>query len=59
MAAYLRPPVNYDDFLLRIEWIRGVGHNTSVPSDPEINVHLVRLPADERKLGRQVHRLAL
>jgi hypothetical protein len=31
----------------RIEWIGGVGYNTSVPSDPLIDVCLAELPAGE------------
>jgi hypothetical protein len=34
-----------DDHLWRIEWIGGVGYNTSVPSDPQIDVCLAQLPA--------------
>ena len=29
-----------DDRLWRIEWIGGVGYNTSVPSEPQIDVSL-------------------
>jgi hypothetical protein len=41
-----------DDFpgvalLWRIEWIGGVGYNTSVPSDPQISICLAQLPAGQ------------
>ena len=36
-----------DDSLWRVEWIGGVGYNTSVPSDPHINVCLTQLPPGE------------
>jgi hypothetical protein len=36
-----------DDLLWRIEWIGGVGYNTSVPSDPQIEIWLAQLPAGE------------
>jgi hypothetical protein len=36
-----------DDLLWRIEWIGGVGYNTSVPSDPLIDVCLAEIPAGE------------
>jgi len=36
-----------DDLLWRIEWIGGIGYNTSVPSDPLINICLAQLPAGE------------
>ena len=34
-----------DDLLWRIEWIGGVGYNTSVPSDPLMDVCMAQLPA--------------
>jgi len=37
-----------DDLLWRIEWIGGVGYNTSVPSEPRIDVCLAQLPLGER-----------
>ena len=37
-----------DDRLWRIEWIGGVGYNTSVPSEPLIDVTLAQLPKGER-----------
>ena len=37
-----------DDRLWRIEWIGGVGYNTSVPSEPLIDVSLAQLPKGER-----------
>src|ERR1700756_5022929 len=36
-----------DDSLWRVEWIGGVGYNTSVPSDPPITVCLTQLPPGE------------
>jgi hypothetical protein len=36
-----------DDFHWRIEWIGGLGYNTSAPSDPLIDVCLAQLPAGE------------
>src|SRR5689334_4468072 len=36
-----------DDLLWRIEWVGGVGYNTSVPSDPLIGVCLAQLPTGE------------
>ena len=42
-----------DDLLWRIEWIGGVGYNTSVPSDPQIEICLAQLPAGERPLRRK------
>ena len=37
-----------DDLLWRIEWLGGVGSNTSVPSEPQIDVSLAQLPTGER-----------
>jgi len=37
-----------DDRLWRIEWIGGVGYNTSVPSEPLIDVSLAQFPKGER-----------
>ena len=37
-----------DDRLWRIEWIGGVGYNTSVPSEPQIDVSLAQLPKGEK-----------
>ena len=37
-----------DDLLWRIEWLGGVGYNTSVPSEPQIDVSLAQLPKGER-----------
>src|ERR1700756_3734386 len=36
-----------DALLWRIEWIGGVGYNTSVPSDPQISICLAQLPAGQ------------
>src|ERR1700746_3972882 len=33
-----------DDLLWRIEWLGGVGYNTSVPSEPQIDVSLAHAP---------------
>src|SRR5215831_20354510 len=51
-AAGSEPVYGIDDFpdddsLWRVEWIGGVGHNTSVPSDPRITVCLTQLPPGE------------
>src|SRR5262249_39736778 len=35
------------DLLWRIEWVGGVGYNTSVPSEPRIDVCLAQLPVGE------------
>jgi len=36
-----------DELLWRIEWIGGVGYNTSVPSEPQIDICLAQLPLGE------------
>ena len=36
-AVYAIEDFPDDDLLWRIEWIGGVGYNTSVPSDPQIS----------------------
>jgi hypothetical protein len=46
-AVYAIDDFPDDDLLWRIEWIGGVGYNTSVPSDPLIEVCLAQLPAGE------------
>ena len=46
-AVYAIDDFPADDLLWRIEWIGGVGYNTSVPSDPLIDVCLAQLPAGE------------
>ena len=46
-AAYAIEDFADDDLLWRIEWIGGVGYNTSVPSDPQIEICLAQLPAGE------------
>ena len=49
-----------DDRLWRIEWIGGVGYNTSVPSEPQIDVSLAQLPKGERNpLSAPRHRTVL
>ena len=47
-AVYAIDDFPEDDLLWRIEWIGGVGHNTSVPSDSKIELCLAQLPAGER-----------
>jgi hypothetical protein len=37
-----------DDLFWRIEWLGGVGYNTSVPSEPQIDVSLAQLSVGER-----------
>jgi hypothetical protein len=46
-AVYAIEDFPDDDLLWRIEWIGGVGYNTSVPSDPQIETCLAQLPAGE------------
>jgi hypothetical protein len=46
-AVYAIDDFPQDGLLWRIEWIGGVGHNMSVPSDPLIDVCLAQLPAGE------------
>lgn len=46
-AVYAIDDFPEDDFLWRIEWIGGVGYNTSAPSDPLIDVCLAQLPVGE------------
>jgi hypothetical protein len=46
-AVYAIEDFPDDDLLWRIEWISGVGYNTSVPSDPQIEICLAQLPAGE------------
>jgi hypothetical protein len=46
-AVYAIEDFPDDDILWRIEWIGGVGYNTSVPSDPQIEICLAQLPAGE------------
>jgi hypothetical protein len=47
-AVYAIDAFPDDDLLWRIEWIRGVGYNTSVPSEPQIDVCLAQLPKGEK-----------
>ena len=51
-AVYAIDDFPDDDLLWRIEWIGGVGYNTSVPSDPLMDVYdffrFVRSGAVER-----------
>lgn len=46
-AVYAIDAFPDDDLLWRIEWIGGVGYNTSVPSEPQIDVCLAQLPKGE------------
>ena len=46
-AVYAIDEFPDDDLLWRIEWIDGVGYNTSVPSDPLMDVCIAQLPAGE------------
>jgi hypothetical protein len=46
-AVYAIDDFPGDALLWRIEWIGGVGHNTSVPSDPQISICLAQLPAGQ------------
>ena len=46
-AVYAIDDFPDDALLWRIEWIGGVGYNTSVPSDPHINICLAQLPAGQ------------
>ena len=47
-AVYAIDAFPDDDLLWRIEWIVGVGYNTSVPSEPQIDVCLAQLPKGEK-----------
>jgi hypothetical protein len=47
-AVYAIDDFPDDDLLWRIEWIGGVGYNTSVPSEPRIDVSLAQLPKGEK-----------
>ena len=46
-AVYAIDDFPGDALLWRIEWIGGVGYNTSVPSDPQISIGLAQLPAGQ------------
>ena len=46
-AVYAIDDFPDDDLLWRIEWIGGVGYNTSVPSDPLMDVCIAQPPAGE------------
>src|SRR5271166_5181556 len=46
-AVYAIDDFPDDDLLWRIEWIGGVGYNTSVPSDPLMDVCMAQPPAGE------------
>jgi hypothetical protein len=46
-AVYAIDDFPDDDLLWRIEWIGGVGYNTSVPSDPLMDVCMAQLPTGE------------
>jgi hypothetical protein len=47
-AVYAIDAFPDDDLLWRIEWIGGVGYNTSVPSEPQMHVCLAQLPKGEK-----------
>src|SRR6266436_5865670 len=47
-AVYAIDAFPDDDLLWRIEWIGGVGYNTSVPSEPQIDVCLAQFPKGEK-----------
>src|SRR6266478_6572262 len=47
-AVYAIDAFPDDDLLWRIEWIGGVGYNTSVPSEPQIDGCLAQLPKGEK-----------
>ena len=47
-AVYAIDAFPDDDQLWRIEWIGGVGYNTSAPSEPQIDVCLAQLPKGEK-----------
>ena len=47
-AVYAIDAFPDDDLLWRIEWIGDVGYNTSVPSEPQIDVCLAQLPKGEK-----------
>src|ERR1700746_4020714 len=47
-AVYAIDAFPDDDLLWRIEWIGGVGYNTSIPGEPQIDVCLAQLPKDEK-----------
>src|SRR5271165_3334238 len=47
-AVYAIDAFPDDDLLWRIEWIGGVGYNTSVPNEPQIDVCLAQLPKGEK-----------
>src|SRR5271165_4662080 len=51
-AVYAIDAFPDDDLLWRIEWIGGVGYNTSVPSEPQIDVCLAQLPKGEKNPQR-------
>ena len=46
-AVYAIDDFPGDALLWRIEWIGGVGYNTSDPSDPQISLCLAQLPAGQ------------
>ena len=47
VAVYAIDDFPGDDLRWRIEWIGGVGYNTSVPSDPLMDVCIAQPPAGE------------
>jgi hypothetical protein len=46
-AVYAIEDFPDDELLWRIEWLGGVGYNTSVPSEPQIDICLAQLPLGE------------
>jgi len=52
-AVYAIEDFPDDGLLSRIEWIGGVGYNTTVLSDAQIEICLAQLPAGERLLRRK------
>jgi hypothetical protein len=50
-AVYAIDDFPQDDCLWRIEWIGGVRYNTSVPSDPLIDICLARLSMTTKHLS--------
>jgi hypothetical protein len=52
-AVYAIEDFPDDDLLWRIEWIGGVGYNTSVPSDPQIEICLAQLVSRRRNESAQ------
>src|SRR5271166_3374782 len=58
-AVYAIDDFPGDALLWRIEWIGGVGYNTSVPSDPQTSICLAQLPAGQTDQGTRENRVIL